>query len=386
MKKSVFLVVALAFGAALAYSLMLPPREDGEPGADDSAAPADAGEAASGQLHIYNWTDYISESAVGDFESEFGIQASYDVYDSNEVLDGKLLAGHTGFDIVVPSDNFLWRQIQAGALAEIDKSRLANYDNLDAELMAQLAAFDPGNKHSIPYLWGTTGIAYNPDKVRAALGEDAPTDSWALLMEPGNLERLSACGVAFLDAPTDMIPATLNYLGEDPNSRDTELVRGAVLKHLLRLRPHLRYIHSSRYIDDLANGEICAAVGWSGDVFQAADNAAEGVRIEYTIPKEGASLWFDVIAIPKDAANIDNAHLFIDYLLRPQVIADITNYVSYANPNAMATELVDEDIRNNPGIYPPSRDRLFVVSHHPPEVDRVYTDVWRSFLSKQSPD
>ncbi len=331
-------------------------------------------------LHVYNWSDYIAEDTIANFEKETGVKVVYDVFDSNEVLEAKLLAGSTGFDIVVPSAAFLGRQIQAGIFQPLDRSRLPNYKNLDKALMARLETVDPGNQHAIPYLWGTTGIGYNPAKVEKALGKDAPVDSWDLVFKTEYMSKLHGCGVAFLDAPSEIIPAALKYLGLDPNSKNPDDYKKAG-KLLAEVRPYITYFHSSQYINDLANGDICVAVGWSGDILQAADRAAEadaGVEVLYGIPKEGAAMWFDMLAMPKDAKNVDAAYLFLDYLMRPEVIAEISDYVAYANGNAASFELIDEEIRNDPGIYPTkdAEKNLYTFEVLPPKVDRLITRTW----------
>jgi putrescine transport system substrate-binding protein len=332
-------------------------------------------------LNVYNWSDYIAEDTIANFEKETGIKVTYDVFDSNEVLEAKLLAGNTGFDLVVPSLTFLARQIEAGVFMPLDKSKLDNYKNLDPELMQRVATLDKDNAHAIPYLWGTTGIGYNVKKVAEVLGDDAPVDSWSLILDPENLKKLKSCGVAFLDAPIEVIPAVLNYLGEDPNSFDAGLIQGKAQDLLMKLRPYITYFHSSQYINDLANGDICVALGWSGDILQAADRASEadnGVEVAYVIPKEGAAMWFDMMAIPKDAKHPDNAHLFMNYLMRPEVIAAISNYVWYANANKASTPLVDKEILEDPGIYPTAEaaSKLYTFKVLPPKVDRVYTRTW----------
>lgn len=332
------------------------------------------------RLHIYNWSDYIAEDTIANFEAETGIKVTYDVFDSNEVLEAKLMTGNTGYDIVVPSLTFLARQIKAGVFQPIDKSRLSNLGNLDPALMKEIAVKDPGNTYSLPYLWGTTGIGYNVEKVRGVLGEDAPVDSWAMVMDPANLAKLKSCGVAFLDTPSEIIPPVLHYLGEDPNSFDEAVIQKGV-DHLMKLRPHITYFHSSQFINDLANGDICVAVGWSGDVFQAAARAEEAGKpfeISYVIPKEGAPMWFDMLAIPKDAKHPNNAHLFLDYLMRPEVMAGISNYVAYASANSASEPLVDEEIRNNPGVYPTAEAEkgLYALAVLPPDVDRLFTRHW----------
>ncbi|OXY82035.1 extracellular solute-binding protein [Oceanimonas doudoroffii] len=333
------------------------------------------------QVNFYNWSDYIAENTLANFTEQTGIAVTYDVFDSNEVLEAKLLAGNTGFDVVVPTGDFMGRQIQAGAFLPLDKSKLPNYDNLDPRIMALLEDKDPGNQFGIPYLWGTTGIGYNVDKVREALGEDAPVDSWDLVMKPENLEKLAQCGVAFLDAPTEIFAAALNYQGLDPNSTNLSDYRGPATELMMKLRPHITYFHSSKYINDLANGDICVAVGWSGDILQArdrADEAGRGVQVAYRIPKEGALMWVDMLTIPKDANHPDNAHKLINYLLKPEVIGEVSNYVAYANPNKNANEFVDAEILNDPGIYPSQEvaDKLYTAKLLPQKVNRAITRAW----------
>ncbi|MCF8976474.1 polyamine ABC transporter substrate-binding protein, partial [Pseudomonas edaphica] len=260
---------------------------------------------AAPTVHIYNWSDYIGPDTLANFEKATGIKPVYDVFDSNETLEGKLLAGRTGYDVVVPSNHFLGKQIKAGAFQKLDKSLLTNYANLDPALLKRLEKNDPGNQYSVPYLWGTNGIGYNVDKVKEVLGVDH-IDSWAVLFEPENMKKLATCGVSFMDSADEMLPAVLNYMGLNPNSTNPEDYKKAEEK-LLKVRPYVTYFHSSKYISDLANGNICVAAGFSGDVFQAKARAAEagkGVNIAYTIPKEGGNLWFDVLAIPKDATNV----------------------------------------------------------------------------------
>lgn len=338
-------------------------------------------EGPSRQLRVYNWSDYIAPDTVARFEAETGIRVSYDVFDNNEVLEAKLLSGASGYDLVVPSGEFLGRQVLAGVFQPLDRSKLTHYGNLDPALLALVADWDPGNRHAVPYLWGTTGIGYNVAKVRAVLGPDAPVDSLAVLLEPRYMEQLAGCGVAFLDAPREVFSAVLTYLGEDPSSTDIRLYQEDARAALARVRPWITYFHSSQYINDLANGEICMAFGWSGDILQAADRAAEagnGVEIAYTVPREGGLVWFDLLAIPADAGNGDNAHRFIDYLLRPEVIADVTAYVKYANANRAADALIPAEILADPGVYPPPgiRARLYTNRVNPPKVDRAMTRAW----------
>ncbi|MCF1426778.1 MAG: polyamine ABC transporter substrate-binding protein [Shewanella sp.] len=336
-------------------------------------------------VRVYNWSDYIEPKVLEDFEQETGIRVVYDVFDTNEVLEAKLLSGRSGYDVVVPTSHFLAKQIQAGAFQKLDKSKLPNFKNLDPKLMSQLDKTDPGNQYSLPYLWGTTGIGYNIDKVKAILGEDAPVDSMALIFDSKYTDKLAQCGISFLDSPDEMIPHALQYLGIDPNStKRVDLQKAGEL--LSKVRPNIRYFHSSRFVSDLANGNLCVAFGFSGDILQAkarAEEADNGQHVEYAIPKEGANLWFDMIAIPADASNVDNAHKFINYLLRPDIIARISDYVAYANPNLSSQELVDPAIRNNPGIYPASEvmDKLFLMDVRPLKAQRDMTRVWTKVIS-----
>lgn len=342
------------------------------------------GVANAATVHVYNWSDYISDNTLDDFKNKHDIRVVYDVFDSNETLEGKLLAGRSGYDVVVPSDHFLARQVQAGVFQPLDRSKLPNWSNLEEHLMEQIAVNDPGNQYAVPYLWGTNGIGYNVDKVREVLGVET-IDSWAVLFEPENMEKLASCGVSFLDAADEMLPAVLNYMGLDPNSTNAKDYDAAVEK-LNKIRPYVTYFHSSKYVTDLANGDICVAAGFSGDVLQAAERADEadnGVNIAYSIPKEGGNLWFDVLAIPADAGNVDEAHAFINYLLEPQVIADISDYVGYANPNQHADELMDDEVRNNPGVYPAQEvlDKLFISKPLPASAQRIKTRAWTRFKS-----
>ena len=339
---------------------------------------------AAPTVHIYNWSDYIGETTLVDFNKATGIKPVYDVFDSNETLEGKLLAGHTGYDVVVPSNHFLGKQIKAGAFQKLDKSQLPNYSNLDPVLLKRLEKNDPGNQYAVPYLWGTNGIGYNVEKVKAALGVDK-IDSWAMLFEPENIKKLSSCGVSFLDSGDEIIPAMLNYMGLSPNSQDPEDYKKAEAK-LLAIRPYVTYFNSSKYISDLANGEICVAAGFSGDVFQAKARAAEagkGIDIAYVIPKEGGNLWFDMLAIPRDATNIKEAHAFINYLLKPDVIAKVSDSVGYANPNPKAGELMDQAVRTDEAVYPSQAvvDKLYVNAELPAKIQRLMTRSWTKIKS-----
>ncbi|MGC2202166.1 MAG: polyamine ABC transporter substrate-binding protein, partial [Stellaceae bacterium] len=308
------------------------------------------------RLNVYNWSDYIAHDTIPKFEAETGIKVTYDVYDGNEVLEAKLLSGRSGYDIVVPSASpFMARQIAAGVYQALDKDRLPNWRNLDPEILGLVAAADPGNAHGAPYLWSDTGIGYNEMEVRAALGEAAPVDSLALIFDPAVAKKLADCGISLLDTPQEVFPATLAYLGLNPKSRDLGDLRKAFAA-LEKIRPFIRKFHSSQYINDLANGDLCVALGYSGDVIQARNRAREAgneVAIAFRVPKEGAMMSVDMLGTPVDAPHPQNALRFIDYLLRPAVIADITNTVWYPNPNLPATALVKPEIRGDPAVYPP---------------------------------
>ena len=343
-----------------------------------------AAQATPAVVNIYNWSDYIAEDTLAEFQQASGIKPVYDVFDSNETLEGKLLAGNSGYDVVVPSNHFLSRQIKAGVFQKLDKSRLPHWNNLDPQLLERLQANDPGNQYAVPYLWGTNGIGYNVAKIREVLGIER-IESWNVLFEPENLAKLKACGVSFMDSADELYPAMLNYMGLAPDSTRIKDYKDAERK-LQALRPHITYFHSSRYISDLANGNICIAFGYSGDVFQAisrAEEAGNGIELEYVVPREGGNLWFDMLTIPADAKNVEQAHAFIDYLLRPKVIAEVSEYVGYANANTQADALMDEQVRQNPSIYPSAavQQRLYVSSELPPEVMRWITRSWNKLKS-----
>jgi len=336
--------------------------------------------ATADTVKIYNWTGYTAPDTLQSFSQETGLKAFYDVYESNETLDGKLMTGKSGYDVVSPSNHFMAKQIQAGALKKLDRSQLPNWKNLNPVLMKALEVNDPGNAYGFPYLWGTTGIGYNVDKVKAALGDDAPLDSWDIFFKPQYMEKLAKCGVAVLDNAPQLLPITLNYLGLPPHSQnpdDYAMAQAAQGK----VRPYIRYFHSGKYVSDLANGETCLVVGFSGDVLQAANRAKEagnGINIAYSSPKEGAPLWFDMVAMPADAPDEKAGYAYMNYLLRPDVMAHITNFVQYANGNQAADPLVDPAIEANPAIYPPESvmTKLFALEAMPPKVDRLRTRIW----------
>jgi putrescine transport system substrate-binding protein len=347
-------------------------------------AMAGAAQADDKVLHVYNWSDYIAPDTIANFEKESGIKVVYDVFDSNETLEAKLLAGKSGYDIVVPSNNFLAKQIKAGVYQELDKSKLSNYENLNTSLLKAVSVSDPDNKHAFPYMWGSIGIGYNPEKVKAALGIDK-IDSWDILLKPENIAKLKSCGVSFLDSPTEMLPIALHYLGLPTDSqKKADLKQAEDL--FLKIRPSIGYFHSSKYISDLANGNICVAVGYSGDIQQAKSRAAEAggkVKVAYDIPKEGAGSFYDMVAIPKDAENLEAAYKFLNYLLEPKVMAAITNSVRFPNGNEKATALVDKDITSDPGIYPPAdvQAKLYAIADLPATTQREMTRSWTKIKS-----
>lgn len=337
-------------------------------------------------VNVYNWSDYIDESILADFTKETGIKVVYDTFDSNEILETKLLAGGTGYDIVVPSGQFLARQIQAGVFQKLDKSKLPNLTNVWDVIAERTAVYDPGNEYSVNYMWGTTGIGYNVKKIKEALGVDK-IDSWETVLKPESAEKLKDCGVFWLDQPQDILPTVLNAIGLNPQSTSAEDFAKAE-EAMMAVRPSIRKFHSSEYINSLANGDICLAVGWSGDVFIARDRATEadqGVEIAYTIPKEGAEMWFDQMAIPADAPHAAEAHEFINYILRPEVAAKASNFVFYANGNKASQQFIEKEIIDDPAIYPDEATlaKLFTVQPYDPKTQRVVTRTWTKITTGQ---
>lgn len=344
------------------------------------------GEAAKQVVNVYNYSDYIAEDTIPNFEAATGIKVTYDVFDSDETVENKLLAGDTGYDVVVPTLNFFGRQIQAGVFRPLDKAKIPNLANLDADIMARIAGQDPGNNYGVPYMTGTTGIGYNVAKLKERFGDDTSIgNSWDLVFKPENIAKMKDCGVTLLDTPADMLPIALHYLGLDPHSgNEADLNKAADL--LKSIRPYVQNFHSSQYVASLANGSTCLVVGWSGDIIQARDRAEEagnGVEVAYSIPVEGAPQWFDMLAIPKDAKNVEQAYAFINYLLDPQVAANNTNLTQYANPVSAATPLVDEAIRTDPTVYPSPEvaAKMFTYAVNSPETDRLYTRLWQDIKS-----
>jgi putrescine transport system substrate-binding protein len=345
--------------------------------------------AANGQertVNVFNWSDYIEPSILEDFTKETGIKVVYDVFDSNEILETKLLAGASGYDVVVPTASFLSRQIQAGVFQKLDKSKLTNIGNTWDMVNQRIATYDPGNDYAVDYMWGTTGIGYNKGKIKERLGIDK-IDTWDTVFKPENLAKLADCGVYMLDSATDILPAALNYLGLNPDSKAAEdLAKAQEL--MLSIRPSIRKFHSSEYINALANGDICLVVGFSGDVFIAqtrANEAKQGVEIDYSVPKEGAMMWFDVMAIPADAKNVAEAHEFINYILRPEVAAKASNFVTYANGNKASQALIDPAITGNPAIYPDEATlkKLYTITPASPKEQRVMTRTWTTIVTGQ---
>ncbi|MBM3484941.1 MAG: polyamine ABC transporter substrate-binding protein [Alphaproteobacteria bacterium] len=337
-------------------------------------------------VHVYNWSDYIDNAVLEAFEKETGIKVVYDTYDSNDTLETKLLTGKTGYDVVVPSSHFLARQIAAGVFMKLDKSKLPNWKNLDASILERVAIWDEGNSHAVPYMWGTTGFAYNVAKIKERM-PDAPVDSFRMMFDPDVVSKFKDCGVYLMDEVDEVHQVVLNYLGEDGNSHDAKVL-AKVVPVLKSVRPYVTKFHNSAQIDALANGDICLTMGYSGDMLQARNRAIEaknGVQIEYVIPKEGTLMWFDMMAVPADAPHPNNAHAFIDFLMRPDMIAKASNVIFYANGNAAATPLVDPAITGDPAIYPTPEvmQKLFVVTPYGAKLQRTVTRQFASVKGNQ---
>src|SRR5882757_3140702 len=359
-----------------------PPAQQG--GAAQSDAPAAGGGSGPEEkvLNVYNWSDYIDPGVLAQFTQQTGIKVNYDVFDSNSVLETKLLTGHTNYDVVVPSAPFLHRQIEAGVFQKLDKSQLPNLKNLDPDMMKRIAVYDPDNAHSVPYMWVTSGPGYNVAKIKERM-PDAPVDSLRMVYDPAVVSKFKDCGVSVLDEASEVVGSVLAYLGKDPKSNSPEDLKAAEAV-LLSIRPYLRYVHSSRYIDDLANGETCLALGWSGDVKQARDrakDAGKGIEIKYAIPREGSIMNFDMLAIPADAPHPQNAFTFINYLLEPDVAARNSNLVKYANVNTAATPLLADAVKGDPNIYPSPQILAKLVPEPPRSQDytRLLTRTWTRF-------
>src|SRR5271154_125745 len=356
----------------------------GGPGADRPASGAapDTGKV----LNLYIWSDYLAPNTLSDFEKQTGIKVHVAYFDTNETLETKLLAGSSGYDVVVPTASYFERQIKAGVYLPLDKSKLPNLKNMDPQLMSKVALHDPGNAYGIIYLWGTNGIGYNEKMVRELM-PDAPLDSWRMVFDPAVASKVAKCGISVLDSPAEMMRAVYSYLGKDPNSQsaaDLALAEATLMK----IRPFIRNINSSEYIEALANGDLCLAVGYNGDVMQARDRAREankGIDVKYSVPKEGTILWFDMLAIPKDAPDPDSAYAYMNYIMTPQVIADISNFKRYANANLAAQPLVQASVKDDPGIYPSPelRQKLSVQLSDSADQTRAITRVWQKFKTGQ---
>jgi putrescine transport system substrate-binding protein len=331
-------------------------------------------------VNIYNWSDYINPEAIEQFTKETGIKVRYDTFDANETLETKLLAGNSGYDVVVPTAYFLQRQVTAGVLRKLDKSKLPNLEHAWPEIQKRLARYDPGNQYGVNYMWGTTGIGYNVKAARERLGENTQIDRWDVVFKPELLAKFKDCGVHMLDSADDILPAALHYLGLDPNStKQADLDRAGEL--MQKIRPSVRKFHSSEYLNGLASGEICLVVGWSGDIKQAQNRAVEaknGVDIAYAIPKEGAQMWFDNFAIPTDAPHPDAAYAFVNFMMRPQIAAMNSNMISYANGNLASQKFIDKKVLEDPGIYPTETmmQKLYIVTARNPREQRFINRLW----------
>jgi len=351
-----------------------------------AAAFAVGAQAQDRVVNVYNWSDYIDESIISDFTKETGIRVIYDVFDSNELLETKLLSGGSGYDVVAPTGSFLARQIEAGVFQKLQKDKLPNIKNMWDAITQRTDMYDPGGEYSINYMWGTVGLGYNVQKMVEIMGTEK-IDSWDILFKPENAAKFADCGIHVLDSPSDMVPIALQYLGLDPNSHEAEDF-AKVEEMFLAIRPYVRKFHSSEYINALANGDICLSVGWSGDVLQSRDRAAEadqGVTVAYVAPKEGTQMWFDQLAIPADAPHVEEAHAFLNYLMEPEVIARSTNYVYYANGNLASQEFVDEEITSDPAIYPDEEALSQMFTHLPYDTrtQRVVTRMWTKVVTGQ---
>jgi putrescine transport system substrate-binding protein len=345
------------------------------------AAPSSAQERV---VNVYNWSDYVEPTVIDAFTKETGIKVRYDTFDANETLETKLLAGKSGYDVVVPTAYFLERQIKAGVFQKLDKSKLKNIGNVWPEIAKRLAVYDPGNQYAVNYMWGTTGIGYNVKKARDVLKPDGPIEaamaSWDIVFKPEQLAKFKDCGVHMLDSSDDIVPAALHYLGLDPNTKNqADFDKAAEL--LTGIRPSVLKFNSSEYLNALASGEICLVVGWSGDIKQAQKRAAEakgGIEIGYAIPKGGAQMFFDNFAIPKDAPHVDEAHAFIDYMLRPDVAAKNSNFLGYANGNIASQKLIDKAVLDDRTVYPDAATMasLYIITAHDQPTQRILTRLW----------
>ena len=360
-------------------------------GKKDEAAPAQeaAGTPAAANteekvVNVYNWSDYIDPAMLEEFTRQTGIKVNYDVFDNNEVLQTKLLAGNTGYDVVVPSASFLELQIKAGVFQKLDRSLLPNWKNLDQNILDRVAKHDPGNQFAVNHLWGTDALGFNVQKAKQ-VAPDAPLDSWKVLFDPAWAAKFKDCGISVLDAPDEVIGVVLAYLGKDPNSENLDDLKLAE-ETLMKIRPYIKTINSSPYIDSLANGDLCLVLGWSGDILQAksrAEEAKQGVEIGMSVPSDGTIIWFDMYAIPADAPHPKNAHAFINFMMEPKVAAANSNFVHYANGNSASTPYLDPAVANDPGVYPPPETmaKLFPNLARSQEFTRELNRTWTRFMT-----
>jgi putrescine transport system substrate-binding protein len=356
-------------------------KEEKTPAAAQAPAAAPAEEKV---VNVYNWSDYIDPAMLEEFTKETGIKVNYDVFDNNEVLQTKLLAGNTGYDVVVPSASFLELQIKAGVFQKLDRSKLPNWQYLDKNILERVARHDPGNQYAVNHMWGTDAIGYNVKKIKA-IDASAPVTSWKLVFDPAEAKKFKGCGISILDAPDEVVGVVLAYLGRNPNSENLDYHKAAE-DVLMKIRPYVRTINSSEYINGLATGELCVVMGWSGDILQAKDRAAEaenGPEIAMTVPTDGTVIWFDMYAIPADAPHPNNAHAFINFMMKPEVAAANSNFVHYANGNAASVPLLDPDVRDDPGVYPPPETmaKLFPNLAHTQEFTRELNRTWTRFMT-----
>jgi putrescine transport system substrate-binding protein len=356
------------------------------PGSDAGNTPSAAKHDDDKVLNFYTWSDYIAPDTISSFEKLTGIKVNVSYFDTNEMLESRMLTGNSGFDVVVSGGPYFQRQIHSGAYLPLDKKKLPNLVNLDPALMTQAALNDPGNVYGVVYTWGTYGIGYNEKRVTEVL-PDVPLNSWRLIFDPAIAAKLATCGINIVDTPAGATRLVLKYLGKNPNVPSPQALAN-VETVLAKIRPYIRNIESSNYIQALANGDICVALGVNGDIVQArkrAEEAKNGIKIRFLIPEEGSLVWFDMLAIPKDAPHVANAYLFINYLMNPQVIANISNFIGYANGNAAATPLLEKSTAEDPAIYPsPDQQRRLIVHLvDSPEQSRAITRIWQKFKTGQ---
>ncbi|MGY4495333.1 polyamine ABC transporter substrate-binding protein [Pseudomonas sp. TE3610] len=342
-------------------------------------------EPIGGQLHIYNWIEYLPKDVLEDFKKRTGIEVIYDIFDSPQTLEARLLTGNSGYDVAFPSSSQLPTLINSGAVLPLDRQQLPGWSHLDEKLMHQREGLDPGNRFAVPYLWGSTLIGYNKAKVEAVLGKGVDMRDYDLLFKPENIAKLSQCGVAILDSATEVFPIALNYLGLNPSSTNpADYDKATAL--LQSIRPYVRYFNSAKYPQDLANGDICVALGWSGGMLAArnmATAAHNGNDIGLALPRQGTLMWSDDMVIPKGAKNLVQAHAFMDFLLQPEVIARVSNQIGYPNPNPASTPLIDPALRAEENLFVPDKDRRLLFQIEPPslKVQRLITRLWSRIRS-----